>query len=51
MGVTPLVQVGVVLPRRVGRSGGPCTPGKVWAAVALHPNEGPRVVHGDGAEA
>lgn len=51
VGVTPLVQVGVDLSSSrwavevAGRY-----PGKVWAAVALHPNEAPRVVHGDGAE-
>ena len=51
VGVTPLVQVGVDLSSSrwavevAGRYHG-----KVWAAVALHPNEAPRVVHGDGAE-
>ncbi|HJE58998.1 MAG TPA: TatD family hydrolase [Nocardiopsis listeri] len=51
VGVTPLVQVGVDLSSSrwaVEVSGR--YPGKVWAAVALHPNEAPRVVHGDGAE-
>lgn len=51
VGVTPLVQVGVDLSSsrwatEVARE----QPGRVWAAVALHPNEAPRVVHGDGAE-
>ena len=50
-GVTPLVQVGVDLSSsRWAVETAREYPGKVWAAVALHPNEAPRVVHGDGAE-
>ncbi|MFE9246620.1 TatD family hydrolase [Nocardiopsis sp. NPDC006938] len=51
VGVTPLVQVGVDLPSsRWAAEVAAKHPGRVWAAVALHPNEAPRVVHGDGAE-
>lgn len=51
VGVTPLVQVGVDLSSsRWAVEVAERYPGKVWAAVALHPNEAPRVVHGDGAE-
>ena len=51
VGVTPLVQVGVDLSSsRWATEVARAHPGKVWAAVALHPNEAPRVVHGDGAE-
>ncbi|MEU2945872.1 TatD family hydrolase [Nocardiopsis alba] len=51
VGVTPLIQVGVDLPSsRWAAEIAAVHPGKVWAAVALHPNEAPRVVHGDGAE-
>ncbi|GAB3723803.1 TatD family hydrolase [Nocardiopsis nanhaiensis] len=51
VGVTPLVQVGVDLPSsRWAVETAREYPGKVWAAVALHPNEAPRIVHGDGAE-
>lgn len=50
VGVTPLVQVGVDLPSsRWAAETAAAHPGRVWAAVALHPNEAPRVVHGDGA--
>ncbi|XKK41165.1 TatD family hydrolase [Nocardiopsis sp. ARC36] len=50
VGVTPLVQVGVDLPSsRWAAEVAAAHPGKVWAAVALHPNEAPRIVHGDGA--
>ncbi|WP_285729906.1 TatD family hydrolase [Nocardiopsis sp. ATB16-24] len=50
VGVTPLVQVGVDLPSsRWATEVASAHPGKVWAAVALHPNEAPRIVHGDGA--
>ncbi|MDE3720650.1 TatD family hydrolase [Nocardiopsis sp. N85] len=50
VGVTPLLQVGVDLPSsRWAVEVAAAHPGKVWAAVALHPNEAPRVVHGDGA--
>jgi TatD DNase family protein len=50
-GVTPLVQVGVDLASsRWAAQVAAAHPGRVWAAVALHPNEAPRVVHGDGAE-
>ncbi|MEV2274331.1 TatD family hydrolase [Nocardiopsis sp. NPDC049922] len=51
VGVTPLIQVGVDLPSsRWAAETAAAHPGRVWAAVALHPNEAPRVVHGDGAE-
>ncbi|MBR8742328.1 TatD family hydrolase [Nocardiopsis sp. MG754419] len=51
VGVSPLVQVGVDLSSsRWAVEIAGAHPGKVWAAVALHPNEAPRVVHGDGAE-
>ncbi|MBB6118110.1 TatD family hydrolase [Nocardiopsis algeriensis] len=51
VGVTPLVQVGVDLPSsRWAAEVAAEHPGKVWAAVALHPNEAPRIVHGDGAQ-
>lgn len=51
VGVTPLVQVGVDLSSsRWATEIAAAHPGKVWAAVALHPNEAPRVVHGDGAQ-
>lgn len=47
VGVTPLVQVGVDLPSsRWATEVASAHPGKVWAAVALHPNEAPRIVHG-----
>lgn len=50
VGVTPLVQVGVDLPSSTWATEiAAAHPGKVWAAVALHPNEAPRIVHGDGA--
>ncbi|MFD3689048.1 TatD family hydrolase [Nocardiopsis sp. NPDC058631] len=50
VGVTPLVQVGVDLPSsRWAAEVAAAHPGRVWAAVALHPNEAPRIVHGDGA--
>ena len=51
VGVTPLVQVGVDLASsRWAADVAVANPGKVWAAVALHPNEAPRIVHGDGAD-
>ena len=51
VGVTPLVQVGVDLASsRWAAEIAAAHPGDVWAAVALHPNEAPRIVHGDGAE-
>ncbi|WP_017613268.1 TatD family hydrolase [Nocardiopsis salina] len=51
VGVTPLVQVGVDLPSsRWAAEIAESHPGQVWAAVALHPNEAPRIVHGDGAD-
>ncbi|MCY9785906.1 TatD family hydrolase [Nocardiopsis sp. EMB25] len=50
VGVTPLIQVGVDLPSsRWAAQTAQAHPGRVWAAVALHPNEAPRIVHGDGA--
>ncbi|WP_017607040.1 TatD family hydrolase, partial [Nocardiopsis xinjiangensis] len=51
VGVTPLLQVGVDLPSsRWAAEVARAHPGRVWAAAALHPNEAPRIVHGDGAE-
>ncbi|MBV2362005.1 TatD family hydrolase [Streptomonospora nanhaiensis] len=50
VGVTPLMQVGVDVPSsRWAAEVADRHPGRVWAAVALHPNEAPRIVHGDGA--
>ncbi len=47
VGVTPLIQVGVDLPSSEWSADlARATPG-VWATVALHPNEAPRIVHGD----
>lgn len=51
VGVTPLLQVGVDLPSsRWAAEVAEARPGRVWAAAALHPNEAPRIVHGDGVE-
>ncbi|MFV2196528.1 TatD family hydrolase [Nocardiopsis sp. LOL_012] len=51
VGVAPLLQVGVDLSSsRWAAETAEAYPGRVWAAVALHPNEAPRIVHGDGAE-
>ncbi|GHD30926.1 TatD family hydrolase [Nocardiopsis kunsanensis] len=51
VGVTPLLQVGVDLPSsKWAAEVAEAHPGRVWAAAALHPNEAPRIVHGDGAE-
>ena len=51
VGVSPLLQVGVDLPSsRWAAEVAQAHPGRVWAAAALHPNEAPRIVHGDGAE-
>ena len=49
VGVTPLIQVGVdVESSRWAAELAERNP-SVFAAVALHPNEAPRIVHGDGA--
>ncbi|MBB4929705.1 TatD DNase family protein [Lipingzhangella halophila] len=51
VGVSPLVQVGIDV-RSSQWAADIATEqdtNTVWAAVALHPNEAPRVVHGDGA--
>lgn len=49
-GVTPLLQVGVDLSSsRWAAEVAERFAGRVWAAAALHPNEAPRIVHGDGA--
>jgi len=51
VGVSPLLQVGVDLPSsKWAAEVAEAHPGRVWAAAALHPNEAPRIVHGDGAE-
>ncbi|TQN30307.1 TatD DNase family protein [Haloactinospora alba] len=50
VGVRPLVQVGCdVAGARWAVDTARHHPGDVWAAVALHPNEAPRIVYGDGA--
>ncbi|WP_046468973.1 TatD family hydrolase [Allosalinactinospora lopnorensis] len=49
VGVTPLIQVGVDLPSSRWAAEIAAEYRAVWAAVALHPNEAPRIVHGDGA--
>ncbi|SKA33513.1 TatD DNase family protein [Marinactinospora thermotolerans DSM 45154] len=49
VGVTPLIQVGVDLPSSQWAADVAARHETVWAAVALHPNEAPRIVHGDGA--
>jgi TatD DNase family protein len=51
VGVSPLIQVGVdVSSSRWAAQTAAAHEGQVWAAVALHPNEAPRIVHGDGAD-
>ncbi|RCV50632.1 TatD family hydrolase [Marinitenerispora sediminis] len=49
VGVTPLIQVGCDLPSSRWAAETAAEHPTVWAAVALHPNEAPRLVHGDGA--
>ncbi|MFC3994796.1 TatD family hydrolase [Nocardiopsis sediminis] len=50
VGVTPLIQVGVDESSSRWAAQVAEEYPTVWAAVALHPNEAPRIVHGDGAE-
>jgi TatD DNase family protein len=50
VGVSPLIQVGVDVPSSQWAAATAAAHPGVWAAVALHPNEAPRIVHGDGAE-
>ncbi|MBB6173526.1 TatD DNase family protein [Nocardiopsis mwathae] len=50
VGVTPLIQVGVDVASSQWAARVAAEHPAVWAAVALHPNEAPRIVHGDGAE-
>ncbi|GAA3723856.1 TatD DNase family protein [Spinactinospora alkalitolerans] len=49
VGVTPLIQVGVDVASSRWAAEIAERHASVWAAVALHPNEAPRIVHGDGA--
>lgn len=49
VGVSPLVQVGVDVPSSQWAAEVAAEYATVWAAAALHPNEAPRIVHGDGA--
>ncbi|GAB3450359.1 TatD family hydrolase [Streptomonospora sediminis] len=49
VGVTPLMQVGVDLASSQWAADIAAEHPTVWAAAALHPNEAPRIVHGDGA--
>ncbi|WP_106582681.1 TatD family hydrolase [Murinocardiopsis flavida] len=49
VGVTPLIQVGTDLSGSQWAARVAEEYPTVWAAVALHPNEAPRIVHGDGA--
>ncbi|QBI55845.1 TatD family hydrolase [Streptomonospora litoralis] len=49
VGVTPLMQVGVDVPSSRWAAEIATEYAGVWAAAALHPNEAPRIVHGDGA--
>src|SRR5690606_27069740 len=46
VGVTPLIQVGCDLPGSRWAVQAATEHDTVWAAVALHPNEAPRIVHG-----
>lgn len=50
VGVTPLIQVGVDLPSSEWAAQVAEEHPGVGAAAALHPNEAPRIVHGDGAQ-
>jgi TatD DNase family protein len=47
VGVTTLVQVGVDVPSSQWAGDIAVAHTPVWATVALHPNEAPRIVHGD----
>lgn len=47
VGVTTVVQVGCDLPGSRWAAELAAAHEQVWAAVALHPNEAPRIVHGD----
>ncbi|WP_017627055.1 TatD family hydrolase [Nocardiopsis chromatogenes] len=49
VGVAPLMQVGVDLESSRWAAELAARNPSVYAAVALHPNEAPRIVHGDGA--
>ncbi|MDT0301496.1 TatD family hydrolase [Streptomonospora wellingtoniae] len=49
VGVTPLMQVGVDVSSSRWAAAIADEYPAVWAAAALHPNEAPRIVHGDGA--
>ncbi|WP_344970687.1 TatD family hydrolase [Salinactinospora qingdaonensis] len=49
VGVSPLIQVGVDVTSSRWATEVAAQYPHVWAAVALHPNEAPRIVHGDGA--
>ncbi|MDA8371402.1 MAG: TatD family hydrolase [Nocardiopsaceae bacterium] len=49
VGVSPLIQVGVDVASSQWATQVAAEHPAVWAAVALHPNEAPRIVHGDGA--
>ncbi|GAA4894060.1 TatD family hydrolase [Streptomonospora salina] len=49
VGVTPLMQVGVDVSSSQWAARIAAEHPTVWAAAALHPNEAPRIVHGDGA--
>ncbi|KIH96484.1 AraC family transcriptional regulator [Streptomonospora alba] len=49
VGVTPLMQVGVDVSSSQWAAEVAAEHPGVWAAAALHPNEAPRIVHGDGA--
>lgn len=50
VGITPLVQVGIDVPSSQWAAdiAEKHDTNTVWAAAALHPNEAPRIVHGDG---
>jgi TatD DNase family protein len=47
VGVTTLVQVGCDLAGSEWAAAAAAAHERIWAAVALHPNEAPRIVHGD----
>jgi TatD DNase family protein len=47
VGVTTLVQVGCDLPGSRWAAETAAAHPAIWASVALHPNEAPRIVHGD----
>ncbi|SEN10336.1 TatD DNase family protein [Actinacidiphila rubida] len=47
VGVTTLIQVGCDLPGSRWAAETAAAHAAVWASVALHPNEAPRIVHGD----